>query len=67
MKIITPVVNNPDFIELQYYTLKKYVKGDYEFIVFNDAKEFPDYTNYNDVTMGGFQNSYQSVLPRVRS
>jgi hypothetical protein len=51
MKIITSVVNNPVFIEIQYYTLKKYFKGDYEFIVFNDAKDFPDFTNGNDSTI----------------
>lgn len=51
MKIITCVVNNPIFIEIQYYTLKKYFKGDYEFIVFNDAKDFPDFTNSNDITI----------------
>jgi len=39
MKIVTAVVNNPTFIEVQYHTLKKYVKGDYDFIVFNDAKD----------------------------
>lgn len=48
MKIITSVVNNPIFIEIQYYTLKKYMKCDYEFIVFNDAKNFPDYSNGGD-------------------
>lgn len=51
MKIITSVVNNPIFIEIQYYTLKKYFQGDYEFIVFNDAKDFPDFTNGNDITI----------------
>lgn len=51
MKIITAVVNNPIFIEIQYYTLKKYFQGEYEFIVFNDAKAFPDFTNYNDITI----------------
>jgi hypothetical protein len=51
MKIITAVVNNPIFIEIQYYTLKKYFKGKYEFIVFNDAKDFPDYTNFNNITI----------------
>lgn len=51
MKIVTAVVNNSDFIEIQYYTLKKYFVGDYEFIVFNDAKDFPDFTNHNDVTI----------------
>jgi hypothetical protein len=51
MKIVTAVVNNPQFIEIQYYTLKKYFKGDYEFIVFNDAKLFPDFTNSGDASI----------------
>ena len=51
MKIVTAVVNNPTFIEIQFHTLKKYFKGDYEFIVFNDAKDFPDSTNGGDVTI----------------
>ena len=51
MKVITSVVNNPIFIEIQYYTLKKYMKCDYEFIVFNDAKDFPDYSNGWDSTI----------------
>ena len=51
MKIVTAVVNNPLFIEIQYYTLKKYFQGEYEFIVFNDAKDFPDFTNGNDITI----------------
>ena len=49
MKVVTAVVNNPVFIEIQNATLKKYLKGEYEFIVFNDAKDFPDYTNGNDI------------------
>jgi hypothetical protein len=49
MKVITCVVNNPIFIEIQYKTLKKYLKNDYEFIVFNDAKPYPDSTNGGDV------------------
>jgi hypothetical protein len=53
MKILTSVVNNPTFIEMQYHTLKKHMKCEYEFIVFNDAKPFPDFTNYNDTTMCG--------------
>ena len=55
MKIVTAVVNNPRFIEIQYHTLKKYFKGTdeegYEFIVFNDAKAFPDFTNDGDITI----------------
>jgi hypothetical protein len=50
-EIHTAVVNNPEFIEFQYLTLKKYIKEDYKFVVFNDAKEFPDYSNNNDTTL----------------
>lgn len=51
MKVVTAVTNNTDFIEIQYYTLKKYLKNDFEFIVFNDAKSFPDFTNDGDVSI----------------
>jgi hypothetical protein len=51
MKIITAVVNNIDFIIIQYHTLKKYFKGNYEFIVFNDAKSYPDSTNFGYVSI----------------
>lgn len=51
LKVVTAVVNNPVFIEIQYNTLKKYMTCDYEFIVFNDAKAFPDLTNGGDVTI----------------
>lgn len=36
--IVTHSYNRPDFIELQDKTLKKFLKDDYEFVVFNDAK-----------------------------
>jgi len=36
--LITYAFNRPDFIEVQYKTFKKYLRDDYEFIVFNDAK-----------------------------
>jgi hypothetical protein len=53
MKVITAVVNNPTFIEIQYHTLRKYLRGvdAYEFIVFNDAKTFPDPSNEGDLTL----------------
>jgi hypothetical protein len=51
MKILTAVVNNPEFIEIQYHTLKRFYRGNYEFIVFNDAKTFADYTNSGDITI----------------
>ena len=46
--IQTAVVNNPTFIEFQAHTLKYFVKGDYTFTVYNDAKAFPDYSNFGD-------------------
>lgn len=51
MKILTSVVNNPIFIEIQYYTFKKFLNIEYEFIVFNDAEELNHYTNDGDLTM----------------
>ena len=51
MKIVTSVVNNPHFIFLQYETFKKYIKTDYEYIVFNDAKSFPDFSNDGDTSL----------------
>ncbi|MFZ5953841.1 MAG: hypothetical protein ACOYT8_01935 [Candidatus Dependentiae bacterium] len=35
--IITHNYNRPDFIELQHKTFKKFLKDDYEYVVFNDA------------------------------
>lgn len=35
--ILTQSYNRPDFIEIQYQTLKKFLRDEYEFIVFNDA------------------------------
>ena len=76
--IITAVVNNIEFIKLQVETLKKFVKGEYEFIVFNDAKDFPDKSNGGDANMKQrvidicnelnikcytFDNSYQKNIP----
>jgi hypothetical protein len=53
MKIINIVANNPIFIELQYKTLQKFVVGgDYEYIIFNDGKDFPDLTNFGNIAEG---------------
>lgn len=37
--IITHSYNRPDFIEIQYKTFKKFMHDEYEFIVFNDARD----------------------------
>ena len=54
MKVICISANNPIFIELQYKTLQKFLKEDYEFIIFNDGKDWPDITNFNDATQGRY-------------
>ena len=35
--IYTAADKRPDFIHLQYETLKKYIKDDFEYIIFNNA------------------------------
>lgn len=37
--ILTTVYNRPDFIEIQDKTFKKFLKDEYRFVVFNDAKD----------------------------
>lgn len=37
--ILIPTCNNPDFIELQYKTFKKFLKDEHEIIIFNDARD----------------------------
>jgi hypothetical protein len=37
--VITHNFNRPDFIEMQYKTLQKFLKDDYEYVVFNDAND----------------------------
>lgn len=49
--IYTAVVNNPKFIEMQHLTNKRFVKEDYKFIVYNDAKDWADYSNHNDINI----------------
>lgn len=55
IKIYTYSHNRPDFIELQYQTIKKYVKDDFEFIVFNNERPGGDpgsgysYERYNKI------------------
>lgn len=39
VRIFTHVCNRPEFIEWQYLTFKKFMRDDYIFTVFNDAKD----------------------------
>jgi hypothetical protein len=52
MKIISIITNNSIFVELQYKSLKKHVHEPYEYIVFNDGKSWPDFTNHNNPLLG---------------
>lgn len=53
LRVIIPAVNNPLFLHLQVEGLRVYMPKEtaYEVIVFNDAKPFPDATNYGDSRM----------------
>ena len=42
IKIYTYSHNRPDFIEPQYNSIKKHVKDDFEFIVFNNERNGGD-------------------------
>lgn len=48
--IISTHFNRTDFIYLQYETIKRFFKGEYEFIVANDGKPHGDYSNNGDST-----------------
>lgn len=37
--VITTIYNHPELVELQYKSLKKFLKDDYRFVVFNDAND----------------------------
>lgn len=62
LHIQTAVVNNPTFIELQYTTLKYFVNGDYDFTVFNDAKDWPEFSNFNN---GSVRRTIQRTCERL--
>lgn len=51
LHIQTAVVNNPEWIEMQLQTLKACVQGDWTFTVFNDVKDFADFSNFGDTSM----------------
>ena len=51
--VVTPVVNNPAFIRMQARALAKFMPVPYTFVVVNDAKGFPDWSNGGDTTLRG--------------
>jgi hypothetical protein len=52
MKVVTIATNNAVFIEFQYKTLKKFLQREFEYIVFNDGKDWPDHSNFYDPSLG---------------
>ena len=46
--ILAAHCNNLHYIDFQYQSLQKHFKGDYEFIILNDAKEYGDSTNFGN-------------------
>lgn len=47
--LFTYSYNRPDFIEIQHKTFKKFLRDDYEFIVFNDATDRTLHEQINNV------------------
>jgi hypothetical protein len=43
--IVSIHYNNPEFIEIQYKTIQKFIKGKYKYIVFNDGTNFSNEIN----------------------
>jgi hypothetical protein len=56
IKIYTYSHNRPDFIQLQYESIKRHVKDDYEFIVFNNERPGGD---------GGYVESKISEINKI--
>lgn len=51
LHIHIPVCNNPEFIRLQVQTLEKFCQDRFEITIFNDAKLFPDFSNFGDTSI----------------
>lgn len=50
--IVSTHHNIPEYIELQYKCFIKFFQTDYEFIIINDAKDYPDSTNFYQDDLG---------------
>lgn len=62
VRILTFHYNQPDFIEIQYKTLTKFLKDDFEIIVFNDAK-----TEENEIGISDICAKYEIECVRFQS
>jgi len=45
MKVVIPVLNNPVLLDTQLHLIGKFLNLEHDVIVFNDAKNFEDYSN----------------------
>ncbi|HEX2579068.1 MAG TPA: hypothetical protein VHK67_01530 [Rhabdochlamydiaceae bacterium] len=61
IRILTFHYNQSEFIEMQYKTLNKFLKDDFELIVFNDAK-----TEENEKSIESVCNEYQIHCVRFK-
>jgi hypothetical protein len=60
--ILAAHCNNLHYIDFQYQSIKKHFKGEYEFIILNDAKEYGDSTNFGDSSIRkGIEEKCQSL------
>ncbi len=51
IRILTTVCGSPHFIRAQVAAFRRCLGVPWEFVVFNDAKDWPDATNFGDATM----------------
>jgi hypothetical protein len=60
--IVSTHFNNIDYIKLQHKSIKTFFKCEYEYIVFNDAKNYGDYTNnYNKNMRSVIENTCNNL------
>ncbi len=49
--VLTTVCNAPHFLRIQHASLLRHMRVPWRFVAFNDAKTWPDATNFGDTTM----------------
>lgn len=64
LHIQTSCVNNPEFIEMQDLLFKKFLIDDYQFTVFNHGKDYPDCSNYYDVS-NDYKNKIRTTCDKL--
>lgn len=64
LHIQTACVNNPEFIEVQKVLFDRFMTGNYDFTVFNHAKDYPDNSNYFD-TSNDYRNKIRKTCEKL--